>query len=158
MKHIEELSLSMDNFYDLLDTLIGTKQLNRVKVSCKGFSMSPFIKDSDIIIIKPVKNFSKLKIGDIVVIPLPGEKKIIIHRIIKKKGESLLLKGDNLMESDGWFKKKDVMGIVATIFKKNNFKYNCNHFMNYVVAIGSRTKILNHLLACFRSLKQKKYA
>ncbi len=157
MKQIEELSLSMKHFHSLLDSLLGKAHSNRVKVSCKGFSMSPFIKDSDTVIIKPVKNFSKLKIGDIVVVPLSKKKKIIIHRIIEFKGHSLLLKGDNLFGSDGWFKKRDVMGIVETIVKKNNFKYKCNPFINYVVAIGSRTKILNHALACFRQLKQKNY-
>lgn len=70
MKQNEELSLSMKNFHMLLDTLLGKSHSNRVKVSCRGFSMSPFIKDYDTVIIKPAPNSSKLKIGDIVVVPL----------------------------------------------------------------------------------------
>ena len=154
---MEELRLSGEDLHDLLDTLLGKKHLCRVKVLCKGSSMSPFIKDSDSITIKPVKTLANLRIGDIVVVPLSKKERVIIHRIIKFKKKSFLLKGDNLIKNDGWFNKKKIIGIVETINKKNNFTYKCNPFINYILAIGSRTKILTHLLAGLRRLKQKNY-
>jgi len=155
---MEELRLSGENLYDLLDSLLKKKHLSRVKVICKGFSMSPFIKDSDSIIVKPVEAPENLRLGDIVVILLSPKKRVIIHRIIKIKRESFLSKGDNLIDTDGWFNKKKIIGIVEAIHKKNNFTYKSNPFINYILAIGSRTKILTHLLAGLRLLKKKHYA
>nr|NJM04203.1 hypothetical protein [Desulfobacula sp.] len=150
---MKELCLSPDNLSGLLDILLGEKHAQRVKIPCKGFSMSPFISDSDTIVIEPLNTIRNLRIGDIVVVLL-SKQKIIIHRIIRIKDGSLLLKGDNLADCDGWFKKREVMGIVEAVFKKK-FNYRCNPFINYIIAIGSRTKIFNRFLVCIKKLKTK---
>ncbi len=146
---MRELILSGENLNSLLDTLLNREHSCSVKVFCKGFSMSPFIKDSDSIIIRPVEKTADLKIGDIVAVAV-SRGKIIIHRIIRLEKKFFMLKGDNLTYDDGWFGKQDVIGIVEIVFKKNNFRYKPDPLINYVIAIGSRTKILNHLLAFFR--------
>lgn len=67
-----------------------------VRFQAKGWSMRPFIRDGDFIVVSPIEN-SSIKTGD-VVFYLTTENKVIVHRVIKKykkKGRmTVLIKGD----------------------------------------------------------------
>ncbi len=53
-----------------------------VRFQAKGWSMRPFIRDEDFIVVSPIEN-SSIKTGD-VVFYLTTENKVIVHRVIKK--------------------------------------------------------------------------
>jgi len=61
----------------------------------KGFSMSPFIKDGDVITICPLEG-TRPRLGDIVAFKNPKMRRLVVHRLIGKKGPDFRFKGDNI--------------------------------------------------------------
>ena len=153
---MKELSLSSADLSELLDSLLKNHCLQGIKVLCKGYSMSPFIRSEDTVVIKPIRDSAILKVGDIVAVPRNGKKHFIIHRIIKLTEDSLLLKGDNLYQSDGWFKKKEILGIIDEKINKAGNSHRLRPTVNYLIALGSRTGFLQASLSFMRKVKNKK--
>jgi signal peptidase I len=67
-----------------------------IRFQAKGWSMRPFIRDGDFIVVSPVKS-SSIRKGDIVFYS-NAENEIIVHRIIRKYKKNdritVLIKGD----------------------------------------------------------------
>ena len=80
----------------------------------KGFSMSPFIKDGDVITVAPLRGATP-SFGDVVVSILPGRGKLVIHRVVGKRADSYLVKGDNVFESDGMVPEANILGYVRRV-------------------------------------------
>jgi signal peptidase I len=79
-----------------------------------GFSMHPFIKDGDTIVIEP-KKATELRIGDIVLY-MDQSGHHIIHRLIRKDISSgLITQGDNLTYSDKPVQAEHALGRVIEI-------------------------------------------
>jgi signal peptidase I len=85
-----------------------------VRFQAKGWSMRPFIRDGDFIVVSPIEN-SSIKTGD-VVFYLTTENKVIVHRVIKKykkKGRmTVLIKGD---ASFGPPEKMDIQNVLGKV-------------------------------------------
>ncbi|UCC94340.1 MAG: signal peptidase I [Candidatus Omnitrophota bacterium] len=85
-----------------------------------GGSMHPFIKNGQIIHVKPTK-ISGINCGDIIFY-LNEDGKLLIHRVIKKQKENgkmrLLTKGDSLSQFDGYVTAEKILGKVIGIEKK----------------------------------------
>lgn len=81
-------------FFEIMLLLIGRRMRFRVE----GNSMSPVLKNGDIVLIKPQ---TKLKQGDIVLASHPYKKNVKILKRIKEFNENgdLFLVGDNADES-----------------------------------------------------------
>ncbi len=86
----------------------------------KGVSMSPFIKDADVLTIAPVQG-SAPGFGDVVVFTHPITGKLIIHRVIGKRADSYRTKGDNAPEEDGLISGAAILGRVSKV--ERNGKY-----------------------------------
>ncbi|MEK7597027.1 MAG: nucleotidyltransferase family protein [Patescibacteria group bacterium] len=88
--------------------------LKKIKfiTNTEGQSMFPFIQSNDGIYIRHII-FSKLKINDIVIFRQKG--KFITHRIIYKKQNYIVTKGDNNLNSDGKIYPKQIIGKVYQI-------------------------------------------
>jgi len=84
------------------------------RFQAKGHSMSPFIKDGDVVTISPLSGNSP-GIGDVVAFIHPQNKRLIIHRVIRKGGDAYLLKGENASEADGLVKKENIFGVVRDV-------------------------------------------
>ena len=132
-----ETSLSMKNFYAILDVLLKNNKPCRIKTICRGCSMSPLIKNNDSVIITPVNCTTKLAVGTIAVITYPEREKVVVHRIIKAKDQLYLTKGDNISTPDGWIKNDQIIGRVETVLKQR-FSYNCLVSVNFMIALLSR--------------------
>ena len=143
---MEELSLSVKDLYELMGSFLSEGHDCRLKIQCTGASMTPFIRNKNIVTIKPLNNTQTLKNGDIVVAAVHDKKRIIIHRIIAITPQKYNLKGDNNKISDGWFHKKDILGIVEKIETTTGFGYTPKHWQNLIIALGSRSNILKHAL------------
>jgi signal peptidase I len=78
--------------------------------------MSPFIKDGDVLEIKPVE-VSEIKLGDVIF--YRTESRIVAHRVIKKvsgNGKAFLItKGDSSPSSDEPVHPEDLLGKVITV-------------------------------------------
>jgi signal peptidase I len=84
------------------------------RFSAKGFSMSPFIQNGDVITLLPLSGKS-LRVGDVVAFIRPGTRYLVVHRVIRRKGNKLLIKGDNFPYADGFIPKSDILGYVSHV-------------------------------------------
>lgn len=139
---MEELSLSGEEFYELIDSFKKTTLGCCLRFQCRGGSMAPFIKNKNIITVRPVAPLHSLETGDIAVVANHKNKKIVVHRIIKVAPYDCLLKGDNNKNVDGWFKRGDIFGVVEQIERQANRSYRPKRWQNKVIAYASRLNIL----------------
>ncbi|MBN1197692.1 MAG: S24/S26 family peptidase [Candidatus Aminicenantes bacterium] len=107
-----ELLLSRQVFKDLLQKALRKHSSFRVKA--KGNSMSPTIREGDLILISPLDG----KIpgcGDIVAFLRPETEAVIIHRIVRKKGTTCHIRGDNPPVQTDIVDESDILGRVTLI-------------------------------------------
>jgi len=89
-----ELSLGSRPFKELLIEVLHKGAAFRFRA--KGFSMSPFIKDTDIITVAPLSG-DKPRLGDVVAFLNTDTEELVIHRVIGKMDDShFFIMGDNL--------------------------------------------------------------
>ena len=84
------------------------------RFQAKGYSMSPFIRDGDIITVFPLKK-SSFNLGRVVAYSQPETQKLIIHRIIGNSSGYFLIKGDNIFGSGELVPKTSILGYVGKI-------------------------------------------
>ena len=87
------------------------------RFQAKGHSMSPFIKDGDIVTVSPILHSSP-GIGDVVAFIQKETGRLLIHRIVGKNGEAYLTKGDNTLEGDGSVHRASILGWVTKAERK----------------------------------------
>jgi signal peptidase I len=138
-KQREELSLSSQQLEKLLRGVLDKGASFRFQG--KGFSMSPLIKNGDVLTIAPLQG-SAPGFGDIVVFTHPHTGKLIIHRIIGKKAGSYLTKGDNTHEIDGLISRTAILGRVTKV-ERNGKSISLGIGLDrFVIAFVTRTGLL----------------
>ena len=146
IKKGDDLSLSGEVFLKLLEAVIDKRAAFRFKA--KGFSMSPFIKDGDIVTVSPL--FGVPALGDVVAIIHPETEKLIVHRIIGKRKDFYLIKGDNVCEIDGFIPDKNIIGRVTRIERSGKRIFLGFGPERFLIALLSRKKLLLPLLSSAR--------
>jgi len=97
-----------------------------IRFQAKGWSMRPFIRDGDFIVVSPIEN-SSIKTGD-VVFCITTENKVIVHRVIKKykKDEDnriiMFIKGDATFSSPEKVEMQNVLGKVVEVERNGRKK------------------------------------
>jgi signal peptidase I len=113
-----------------------------LRFRAKGRSMHPFIRDGEVISVKPIKG-SNIMIGDIIFYrALWGG--IFAHRVIKKHRENnnmiLITKGDANLNFDPPVHEDNIIGKVTAI-EKNNVTIKLDskilQLTNYIIATSS---------------------
>ena len=79
--------------------------------------MLPTIRNNDVVSISPYKE-NNPKVGEVVALLDRANSRIIIHRIIEKREDMFLLKGDGLWRYDGLFPREWIAGFVSRIERK----------------------------------------
>ena len=139
IKRGKELSLSSQQLEKLMRGVFGKGACFRFQG--KGFSMSPFIKDGDVLTIAPVQGSAPC-FGDVVVFTHPNTGRLIIHRIIGKRADSYLTKGDNAPEGDGLISRAAILGRVTKVERNGkliSFGLGPDRF---IIAFVTRTGLL----------------
>jgi len=80
-----------------------------LRFQAKGRSMLPTIQDVEIIHVQPVAGYM-LRIGDIVLLRNGAEFKA--HRIIRKRGQCFITRGDSGVDTDGEIHCDQILGRV----------------------------------------------
>jgi hypothetical protein len=75
--------------------------------------MSPFLKNGDVVTVSPCS--VPPSIGHVVAFLHPRRGSLTIHRVIGRKKDSYLIRGDNTLEPDGYIQKKGILGIVTQV-------------------------------------------
>ena len=107
-----ELSLPGPALVKLLRAVLDKGALFRFQA--KGFSMSPFIEDGDVLTLSPLAGASPRR-GDVVAFRRPQRGKLVIHRVVEKRGTSYLIRGDNSPKGDGLVPKANILGYVTKV-------------------------------------------
>lgn len=98
------------------DALLFTEELS---FKTRGWSMRPlFVEHRDIVNIRTVKR--RLKRGDVVLYPSKSGNALVLHRIIRIKGDDLLIRGDNNYFNE-YRKKDEVVGIMTSFFRDGKY-------------------------------------
>jgi signal peptidase I len=115
--------------WDLALELLRNK--NMLEFTATGTSMSPFIRNKDMVIVSPC-NPNKMRFGDIILYstsPNPNQSQKRIHRIMKRRtvnGKSLFFaKGDASRCLDPPIEPNQVLGKISAI-KKERWTLNLN--------------------------------
>lgn len=95
-----------------------------IRFQANGWSMRPFIRDGDFIVVSPVKS-SSIRKGDVVFYS-DAENKIIVHRIIRKYKKNdritVLIKADASFGSSEKVEIQNVLGKVVAIERNGREK------------------------------------
>ncbi len=122
-----------------------------LRFQARGASMSPFVKDGDILCIAPLTKH-RAGTGRIVAFIAPGKQSFTVHRIVAHTRGHYLIKGDNHgSSSDGWVPAASLLGVVRRI-ERNGVPIRLGlGFERYLIALLSRR---NWLLPLRRWLKK----
>ena len=137
---------------------------NYLEIRVNGTCMEPFLYNNQKIIIK--KTNQNIDIGDMVLTNTDGT--LTIHRIVYKKNNSILTKGDNLMHFDG---NKNIENIIGILCTDNGYEKKYKKFLakisymeghlntkyklkkrKYILRLIKLTRVLRK--ACLKNIKQ----
>lgn len=107
-----ELSLSGPALVELLQAVLDKGMPFRFRA--KGFSMSPFIKDGDVITVSPLSS-APPRLGEVVAFVHPALEKLVVHRVVGKRGNSYCTRGDSALKMDGLIAEADILGHVTRV-------------------------------------------
>lgn len=105
------------------------KEREEISVMTSGISMLPLFKQGrDIVVIERVKR--PLKRGDVPLYKTNSPERFILHRIIRVKKDSYVIRGDNLYVTEYGIKNEDIIGVLKAFYR--NGKYvNCADSIGY---------------------------
>jgi signal peptidase I len=81
------------------------------RFTAPGGSMSPFIRDGDVITVAP----GRIRFGDVVAFVNPHSGRLTVHRVVRILRDGYLIKGDNVAESDGCVPRASLLGRVSGV-------------------------------------------
>lgn len=117
-----------------------------------GFSMSPFIKDGDDVTIFPLNGISP-GLGNVVAFIHKGNGMLFIHRVVGKKGNAYLLKGDNATETDGLISGSDILGCVRMVERRGQRVFFGLGPERFLIAYLNRRGLLLPLIEALGKLR-----
>lgn len=154
---VEELSLSGAALVGLLRAVLGEGVPFTFRA--KGFSMSPFIRDGDLVTVSPLQD-ALPRLGDIVAFVGPGGERLIIHRVVGTRGDFHLLRGDATSEVDGLVREGDILGRVTQVERDGQEIRLGLGPERFLIAIMTRSGLLSHVVypACrlLRSITKRR--
>ena len=136
----EILNLKREDFASIAHEVLDRGRALRFKA--KGGSMSPFIRNGDVMEVVPVKG--KINFGDIILYHSSCGSPVI-HRVIQRNKESIITKGDSVPSSDHQVLFKHVLGRVVAV-EKNGWRIRLD------TPVGRLLNILLALISPFSSL------
>lgn len=137
-------SLSSDRvLVQLIRDLLGRGKECRFQV--KGYSMSPFIKEGDVVTIAPMSDAAP-GFGNVIAFIHPRTEKLIIHRVVGKIGDACLLKGENAAELDGLVERNRMIGIITRVERKSRKVFLGLGPERFLIALLTRKNLLLPIL------------
>lgn len=115
-----------------------------------GFSMHPFIRNLDILTISPLPP-GHLRSGMVIAFLHPESGRLVVHRVVGRKGGYYLIKGDNSPESDGMISEKNIFGYVTKVERGDRSISLCFGPERALIAFLSHKNLLCpalHLFCC----------
>ena len=143
VRRVEDSTLSMPVLVELLRAVLERGQPFRFEAP--GFSMSPFIQDSDAITVAPLSGAAP-HLGDVVAFIRPETGKLVVHRVVGKQDGAFLIQGDNAEETDGPVPAANVLGRVTRVERDGKRVYLGLGPERYLIALLSCWGLFRPLL------------
>lgn len=149
-----ELTLSGRALLDLMQAVLAKGVPFRFRA--RGWSMSPFIQDGDVITIAPFR-VAPPKIGEVVAFVRPVLGNLVVHRVIALHGHAALIQGDSVPDqSDGLIPLENLLGRVTRIERHGQAAWLGLGPERNLIAWLSRARLLipvrNLLVSCMKRL------
>ena len=144
-----ELPLSGDSLTELLSAVMAKGRPFRFRA--RGVSMSPLIKDGDVVTIAPSGGAGP-RAGEIVAFIHPATGKVAVHRLVRRKGGRFVARGDNADVEDGMIPADRILGVVTGIERGGRKVKSAGRPFGPALAFLSRTGWLARGLALLRRL------
>ncbi len=116
-----------------------------------GKSMSPFIRDSEKVIIEPPTG--SLRIGDVILFE-SAERQLLLHRIVKKTADGYVTRGDASLLNDCSVTHREVLGKAVHVVGGLNFhlRFPLNTLVAFALRLRRYRVIFNMLRLAGKSL------
>jgi signal peptidase I len=137
-----ELLLDGRACVDVMRSALGKNVSLRLQV--KGFSMSPFIQDGDIITLSPLPE-GRIGLGQSIAFMRSFDKKLVIHRLVricKRPQVRYVTKGDSADRSDCPISRADMLAFVLKVERGGRTILFGTGPERRVIACASRLNIL----------------
>lgn len=138
-----DLNTSCSLFGNILPELLKTilDKGSDCSFQATGHSMSPFIRDGDVITVSPMYG-SPPGFGDVVAFIHPRTEKLFIHRVVWKSRDAYILKGENTLRPDGLIKKENILGVVTKVERKGKKVFCGLGPERFLIALLTRKNVL----------------
>ena len=87
------------------------------RFQARGFSMTPAIRDNDVITISPLQDLMPRR-GDVVAFRHPERPQMLVHRVLHGETKKYFIKGDNCPEADGWVPAENILGLITRVERR----------------------------------------
>ncbi len=145
----DEIALSGDSLTGIMMAVLAKGRPFRFRA--KGFSMSPFIKDGDVVTVLPVGRGGP-RVGDVVAFLFPSTGKSAVHRVVRRVHGSYVLRGDNTDEADGTVSRDRIIGLISRVERDGKRVRLGRGLTGMAVATLSRSGLLLKGLGAARRL------
>lgn len=145
---------SQKEFYSLITEVSNKAQY--IRMQAKGGSMYPFIKSGDWIKLEPLSKCPSIKKGEVILFSKEGN--LYAHRVVKKRGDFVLAKGDFSFGSEGNIPVKDVLARVVSVQRNGRdilLNFGLNRFLG--IFIADFEFILQYLFLALRKIIGKAF-
>jgi len=140
----DEQSIPGSTLTSLLKGVLGMGASFRFRAN--GVSMTPFIKQGDLVTLSPYAGSSP-RLGDVAAFFFPGTEKLTIHRVVGKRGNGYLLKGDNANAVDGVIPPENILARVKKVERGGREIRLGLRQERYAIALLARSGLLPSLFS-----------
>ncbi len=140
---LDEIALCGGHLAGLMQAVLETNA--RFRFKARGLSMTPFIRDKDVLTLAPAAGNSPA-VGDVAAVIHPGSGAVIVHRIVGKRNGAFLLKGDRCHRPDGLFAASRIVGVVREVRRNGRLVRFGLGPEKRLAAFLSKTGLLNRLM------------
>ncbi len=144
-----ELPLSGASLTELLRSVLAKNKAFRFRAT--GWSMSPFVKDGDVITVSPLLG-REPRTGEIVAFLHPKSGHAAVHRVVRAAPGLFLLRGDNSHDAEGPLSGERILGVVTEVVRDGKRVRGVRGPRARVIAFLSRSGGLVRGLGLWRRL------
>lgn len=116
----EGIALSAPVIMDLIEAV--HEKGASFRFQAKGFSMTPAIRNGDIITVSPLKDIMPRR-GDVVAFRHPDRPQMLVHRVLHTQIKKYFIKGDNCSEADGWLPAESILGLISKVERQGKSRF-----------------------------------
>lgn len=150
-----ELPLSGPALLELLRAVLDKGKPFRFRA--RGSSMSPFVKDGDVITVSPLSG-APPRLGEVVAYVFAGTGKLAVHRVIGRSADCYRIWGDNALEKQEPVPGSNVLGRVTQVERNGKNARLGLGPERILIALLCRHRLSRKTMHLFRRIVRPVYA